>query len=570
MRNKLLFVCLFLFASLASCKDTRWTEIAAGNPPEGAVTGESGELTENEEEPVNPDDPDVPQNPDKYINSSYIRGDYFEFERISAKTMAACNDLIYLAPRPYADGELGFDLPVNDATFAGDATHEDSFNGRNGVIKFDGSGKMNGGIGLIENPDADYASGISTFTFGTWFYVTEWVKNATLFSKASSGGTKEVHLQLGDAAGSLKLTVGSATVSADNSALAVGSWHHVAVTYSNGTAKLIVDGNNNGAVTFSGGTLPAKVVNSRGDFVIGNNFKGYLDETYVSNIGTAVGTGELSFSAGNWNAIKVLAYWKYNDASNPGKDSHTWVERLKNIRKALEGQAGNRKLRAGVAGGNWKAMVADAAARTKFANNIKKLISDYQLDGVDLDFEWPVNSTEFSNYSAAIVEMRSVLGSNVCFTVSLHPVAYRISKAAIDAVDFISYQCYGPAVMRFPYEQFVKDGKEAVAYGIPKEKLVMGIPFYGSKGNGVAGTTGYWNLVTESPQLSDTSVDSWNGYTFNGQSTIRKKTQHVCDEGYAGIMSWDLATDVDITHPKSLLKVVNEVFETYVPATAQK
>lgn len=570
MRNKLLFVCLFLFASLASCKDTRWAEIAAGNPPEGAVTGESGELTENEEEPVNPDDPDVPQNPDKYINSSYIRGDYFEFERISAATMAACNDLIYLAPRPYADGVLGFDLPVNDATFTGGATYEASFNGRNGVVKFDGSGTMNGGIGLIENPDADYADGISTFTFGTWLYITDWVNNASLFSKASSDGTKVAHLQLGDAAGKLKLTVGSTTVSAVNSVLNINTWCHVAVTYDKGTAKLIVNGNNDGATTFSGASLPAKVTNSRGDFVIGSNFKGYLDETYVSNMGTAVGVGELSFSAGNWNAIKVLAYWKYNDASKPGKDSHTWVERLENIRKVLEGHTGNRKLRAGVAGGNWKAMVADATARTNFANNIKKLIDDYQLDGVDLDFEWPTSSAEYSSYSAAIVEIRSVLGSNVCFTVSLHPVAYQISKAAIDAVDFISYQCYGPAVMRFPYEQFVKDGKEAVAYGIPKEKLVMGVPFYGSKGNGVAGTTGYWNLVTESPQLNDTSLDLWDGYTFNGQSTIRKKTQHVCDEGYGGIMSWDLATDVDITHPKSLLKVVKEVFETYVPATGQK
>lgn len=567
MRNKLLFVCLFLFASLASCKDTRWAEIAAGNPPEGAVTGESGELTENEEEPVNPDDPDVPQNPDKYINSSYIRGDYFEFERISAATMAACNDLIYLAPRPYADGELGFDLPVNDATFTGGAAHEASFSGRNGVVKFDGSGKMNGGIGLIENPDADYKDGIATFTFGTWLYITDWVKNAHLFDKSSAGGISVASLRLGDAAGSLKLTVGSTTVSATQASLKAGEWCHVAVTYDKGTAKLIVNGNN--TANFSGATLPAKVENTRGNFVIGKDFKGYLDETYVSNMGTAVGTGELSFSAGNWNAIKVLAYWKYNDASKPGKDSHTWVERLNNIRKALEGQSGDRKLRAGVAGGDWKAMVADAAARTKFANNIKKLINDYQLDGVDLDFEWPGSSAEYSSYSAAIVEMRSVLGSNVCFTVSLHPVAYKISKAAIDVLDFISYQCYGPAVMRFPYEQFVKDGKEAVTYGIPKEKLVMGVPFYGSKGT-AAGTTGYWNLVTESPQLSDTSLDIWNGYTFNGQSTIRKKTQHVCDEGYAGIMSWDLATDVDVTHPKSLLKVVKEVFETYVPTTEQK
>ena len=29
----------------------------------------------------------------------------------------------------------------------------------------------------------------------------------------------------------------------------------------------------------------------------------------------------------------------------------------------------------------------------------------------------------------------------------------------------------------------------------------------------------------------------------------------MCEEGFAGIMSWDLATDIDITNNKSLLKV---------------
>lgn len=49
--------------------------------------------------------------------------------------MGACNDLIYLTARPYADGDLTFDLPVNDATLTGAATYAASYNGRNGVLK---------------------------------------------------------------------------------------------------------------------------------------------------------------------------------------------------------------------------------------------------------------------------------------------------------------------------------------------------------------------------------------------------------------------------------------------------
>ena len=120
--------------------------------------------------------------------------------------------------------------------------------------------------------------------------------------------------------------------------------------------------------------------------------------------------------------------------------------------------------------------------RTAFANNLKSVLKEYEFDGVDLDIEWPTTETEYANYSATIVKIRQILGKDVCFSVSLHPVAYKISKNAIEALDFMSYQCYGPAVMRYSYEQFVKDAEMAVEYGIPADKLVLGVPFIGTTG----------------------------------------------------------------------------------------
>lgn len=223
-------------------------------------------------------------------------------------------------------------------------------------------------------------------------------------------------------------------------------------------------------------------------------------------------------------------------------------------------------MRLGIAGGEWKKMMADATARTRFASEVKKIIEQYDFDGVDFDFEWPANASEYNNYSATVIQMRSTLGKYVYFTASLHPVSFKISPEAIDALDFISYQCYGPAVMRFPYEQFVKDGEAAVAYGIPKNKLVMGVPFYGSTGSLIAA---YCDFVNDG--LATTNEDTYtykgNTYTFNSIETIRKKARYVCEEDYAGIMSWDLATDIDITNNKSLLKVIKEEFEYYANPT---
>ena len=123
-----------------------------------------------------------------------------------------------------------------------------------------------------------------------------------------------------------------------------------------------------------------------------------------------------------------------------------------------------------------------------------------------------------------------------------------------------------PCSDAFSYEQFVKDGEAAVAYGIPKNKLVMGVPFYGSTGSLIAA---YCDFVNDG--LATTNEDTYtykgNTYTFNSIETIRKKARYVCEEDYAGIMSWDLATDIDITNNKSLLKVIKEEFEYYANPT---
>ena len=114
----------------------------------------------------------------------------------------------------------------------------------------------------------------------------------------------------------------------------------------------------------------------------------------------------------------------------------TWEELIKSVRADVKGT--KAKLRLGAAGGEWKAMVADEAARTTFAKNIKKVLGENKLDGIDLDFEWAETEKEYKDYSLAILKMREVLGDKYLFSVSLHPVSYKISKEAIAAVDFIS------------------------------------------------------------------------------------------------------------------------------------
>jgi len=111
--------------------------------------------------------------------------------------------------------------------------------------------------------------------------------------------------------------------------------------------------------------------------------------------------------------------------------------------------------------------------------------------------------------------------------------------------------------------------RTSVAYwlkrGVPKSKLVLGVPFYGHAFGAAAGRrgNGYKDIVARFPgaELRDQAGDTiW----YNGIPTIRAKARYVRDEGLAGIMIWSLNNDAP--GDKSLLAAIDA--ELSAPAHA--
>ena len=237
-----------------------------------------------------------------------------------------------------------------------------------------------------------------------------------------------------------------------------------------------------------------------------------------------------------------------NPRAFQGKGVTTWEGLIKSVRAKVKGT--KTKIRLGASSGEWKAMVADEAARTAFAKNIKTVLEKNKLDGIDLDFEWAENEKEYKDYSLAIVKMREVLGDQYLFSVSLHPVCYKISKEAIEAVDFISLQCYGPSPVRFSVEKYDSD-----------IQLVAGVPFYGVTMDNSKKTEAYFSFVQEgliTEPAQNEVIYKGEKYVFDGQDNIRTKTRYAMEQGLKGMMSWDLATDLPLDDSKSLLKAMVE------------
>lgn len=501
--------------------------------------------------------------PKQFINSSYIRTSFYETGRIFTKSLQTCNDLIYLVANPYFGGPLYFEIPESSFSLPAGATWMTSYADRKGVVSLDGTAQLDARADILNKATGEFPK----FTFATWVYLDEWHAGSFLFKKQNGTNAPKVGLKLGESAGQLIFFVDNTTHTYTASSLQTGAWHHVALVH-DGVAKsteLFVDGGSAGKVAVFP-KLP--FMNAYFNMYLGAELRGKLDETFFSMLPmsaaeiNAVKTDGLNFN--NWNHTKVQAYWKYDEEQNPGKDSHSWVTIMENIRQKLVGK--DIKFRLGVSGGDWAAMIGNANNRTSFAKNIKTVLDKYQLDGVDLDFEWASTTDQFTNYSLTIQEIRKVIGSDYLFTVSLHPISYKITSQAVAVCDWISFQCYGPKATEFPYENYTSHLQAAVNYGIPAEKLVPGLPFYGTKNwnsGGSEGTAAYFDMVKEGSvknTIDDQVIHKGTTYYLNSVSTIQKKVRYALDRCMHGVMSWDLATDCDYDNSLSLQRaVVNEI-----------
>jgi len=108
------------------------------------------------------------------------------------------------------------------------------------------------------------------------------------------------------------------------------------------------------------------------------------------------------------------------------------------------------------------------------------------------------------------------------------------------------------------------------ARGLPKSKLVLGLPFYGYGFNGYAASYGFSDIVNQfgaaaaQTDLIGTPCASCAYITYNGIPTIKAKTRLALQQG-AGVMIWELSQDG--TGANSLLSAVRAEIGSNPPPT---
>lgn len=212
----------------------------------------------------------------------------------------------------------------------------------------------------------------------------------------------------------------------------------------------------------------------------------------------------------------------------------------------------------------------------KLADAIAAMVEEYGFDGADMDWEHPrvkKGSHKQNEYllellaqklhakgkllTAAVLGGRDAAGNdnledqNGC---SISDAAMGHTDRALELLDFVHIMSYdggdGPLHSSFEFAVACGDYWKNTR-GVPAEKLILGVPFYGRPGGAC-----YADMFSFDPQADQHDTCEVNGVTahYNGIPTMRKKTRYA-KENLGGIMIWEIAEDA-YNPDKSLLKAI--------------
>lgn len=262
-------------------------------------------------------------------------------------------------------------------------------------------------------------------------------------------------------------------------------------------------------------------------------------------------------------------------------------------------------------------------SRAKFARSVAAFVTRYGFDGVDIDWEYPtgdgdpgntVRPQDKDNFVLLLQALRQTLDDLGASASRHYPLTIALGAAPdnyapldwarivplLDWINVMTYDMSGPwsTVTGFnaplydsqfnPPEGISADRavRGILAAGVPADKLVLGVPFYGHGWSGVApqehglhqrytgvpdgteggGTYAYYDLAanyvgTFARFWSDAAQVPWlydeaSGImiSYEDPESLAQKAAYVRANGLGGIMFWEISQD---TADSALLNAIN-------------
>ena len=246
--------------------------------------------------------------------------------------------------------------------------------------------------------------------------------------------------------------------------------------------------------------------------------------------------------------------------------------------------------------GNFSEMAASETHRKKFCQNCLAAVTKFGLDGIDIDWEYPTSSAagissspdDTKNFTLLMQDLRETLGKDRLLTMaSASNAKYVDFKEAVPYMNFVNVMTYdmgdppkhNSALFRSSKasESCEESVNKHISAGVPREKVVLGIPFYGH-GDGkafedyvdfkdiVIDKNKYgmmWDDIAQVPYVSDATGKMV--LTYDNERSVGLKAEYVTANGLAGAMYWNIEADnasFALGHA-----VASRLLKGYVPPT---
>ena len=196
--------------------------------------------------------------------------------------------------------------------------------------------------------------------------------------------------------------------------------------------------------------------------------------------------------------------------------------------------------------------------------NIIDLLDRYDFDGVHFDYEYPLSAKAWRHFNRFLVSLDKKLG-DYTLGVAGNDWNVKLSVAAINAIDTFELMLYDMndgEGRHATYEDTVKLLRKIGIYGMPFEKVNMGLPFYSRPADMSAywyGYNGCYEGIDENGwyHCDETDKDFW----FNTPDVIAAKTEYALNHGFGGVMIWHYNCDLPSSQDESLLKAIGETVQ---------
>lgn len=251
-------------------------------------------------------------------------------------------------------------------------------------------------------------------------------------------------------------------------------------------------------------------------------------------------------------------------------------ERLKQI-VDLKKQKPDLKVLLSIGGwgsGRFSEMAANDEYRRAFAVDCERVVEEFALDGIDIDWEYPTSSManissspdDTENFTLLMQDIRAAIGNEKELTLATVASARYIDfKAILPSVDFVNIMAYDMASAPKHHSALYPSGHSGditsdgavtahLKAGVQPSKLVMGMPFYGRGGDGYPSFQDYnkvgntdtqytekWDEVAQVPYLADKNDTLVFG--FENPRSLAIKCQYILDKDLLGGMYWDYSGD---------------------------